>query len=199
MFTCVPTASVHVLGWAQLDSHHSSGGCPGGETEQTDSYSCSSWERAVASKLSLCLTSNGTQLWASSHGLRRVTHSQMRTLGRCCRRYTQVSTLMCSCLPVRFTAATRCLTTGAARGGRWCPGRLQKPFNTVGGFACFVFYTCSFIVFSFCLCCSAMWRESNPTDRHYSVPRLSWALPKQPELRMEDHRARRNGNPGRLF
>ncbi len=45
---------------------------------------------------------------------------------------SQVSTLMCSCLPVRFTAATRCLTTGDTRGGRCCPRRLQIPFHTVG-------------------------------------------------------------------
>lgn len=84
MFTCVLTSSMRLLGWAQLESHHSSGR----ETEQTDSYSCSSWERAVTNKLSLCLTSNVTQLWASSHSLRRVTHTQMHKLGRCCRGYT---------------------------------------------------------------------------------------------------------------
>ncbi len=49
----------------------------------------------------------------------------------------QVSTLMCSCLPVCFTEATRCFTTEAARGGRCCPRRLQMPFHTVGIFCDF--------------------------------------------------------------
>lgn len=199
MFTCVPTSSMRLLGWARLDSHHSSGR----ETEQTDSYSCSSWERAVANKLSLCLTSNVTQLWASSHGLRRVTHTQMHTLGRCCRGYSVCAHSGIHTHVQLFTCALHCsyqmLDHRRCTRRKVVSWKIIKPFDSVGCFAGFAFCTCSFIIFSFCLCCSAMWRESNPADRYYTVSRLSWALPKQPELRMEDHRARGNGNPGILF
>lgn len=51
-------------------------------SQQTRAFSR---ERAVANTFSLGLTSYSRQLWASSHGLRHVTHTQTHICGRCLR------------------------------------------------------------------------------------------------------------------
>ncbi len=202
MFTCVP--NINACAWMSTVRYTSQlwwFSC--GDTEQTDFYSCSSWERTVANKLSLCLTSNGTQLWASSHGLRHVTHPRIRTCGRCCHRYSVCRHSGIHTNVQLFTCPLHCcyqlLDHRSCTRRKVLSWKITNTLPYCRRFVWFAYSTCSFIIFSFYLCCSAMWREPYPADRHYSVPWLSRALPEQPELRMEDHCARGNGNPGMVL
>lgn len=44
--------------------------------------------------------------------------------------------------------------------------------------------------------CSSMWRQPDPSNWHHPFAWLSWTLPQQPQLCLEDHCAWRIRNPG---
>lgn len=82
MFTCVPTSSMRLLGWARLHSHHRSGRANRLLLLLLLRESCRQQTLPVPNKQRH--TAVGQQSWPPACH----THTQMHTLGRCCRGYS---------------------------------------------------------------------------------------------------------------